>query len=66
VLAPRGRLVLADLFSPWLAPTLIGSRRGKARTRTRASAALYSAGLHELGWHRVYPFIRVVVAERPD
>jgi ubiquinone/menaquinone biosynthesis C-methylase UbiE len=66
VLVPRGCLVLADLFSPWLAPTLIGSRRSKARTSTRASAVLYSAGLHELGWHRVYPLIRVVVAERPN
>jgi ubiquinone/menaquinone biosynthesis C-methylase UbiE len=66
VLAPRGHLVLADLFSRWLAPTLIGSRRSKARTRRRAGAVLNGAGLHVLGWHGVYPLIRAVVAARPE
>jgi SAM-dependent methyltransferase len=33
VLAPGGRLVLADQFSLWLAPTLVVGRRGKARTK---------------------------------
>jgi len=32
VLAPGGHLVLTDLFSAWLWPTLLTSRRGKART----------------------------------
>ena len=32
VLAPGGWLVLTDQFSAWLRPTLIGSRRHKART----------------------------------
>ena len=32
VLAPGGHLVLADLFSPLLVPTLLAGRRGKART----------------------------------
>jgi len=44
VLAPGGRLVLVDLFSPWLIPTLIGGRRGKARTRRRAGRLLSAAG----------------------
>lgn len=65
VLDLRGHLVLADLFSLWLAPTLIGSRRSKARTRRRAGAVLNGAGLHVLGWHGVYPLIRAVVAARP-
>ena len=30
VLVPGGRLMLVDLFSLWLAPTLTGGRRGKA------------------------------------
>ncbi len=64
VLAPRGHLVLTDLFSLWLAPTLIGTRRSKARTRRRAGAMLKRAGLRELDWHGVYPLIRAVVAER--
>lgn len=55
VVAPRGHLVLADLFSLWLAPTLIGSRRSKARTRRRAGVVLNDAGLHELGWHSGLP-----------
>lgn len=46
VLAPGGHLVLADLFSPPLVPTLLAGRRGKARTRRRASQLL-SAG-HDL------------------
>lgn len=64
VLAPRGHLVLADLFSPLLAPTLIGARRRKARTRRRARGLLRGAELRELAWHRVNPLIRIVVAER--
>jgi ubiquinone/menaquinone biosynthesis C-methylase UbiE len=35
VLAPDGCLVLADLFSVLLLPTLLAGRRGKARTRRR-------------------------------
>jgi hypothetical protein len=31
-----GRLVVADLFSPWLAVSLFGSRRGKARFGSRS------------------------------
>ena len=33
VLAPGGHLVLADLFSPLLLPTLLAGRHAKARTR---------------------------------
>lgn len=62
VLAPGGHLILADLFSPLLAPTLIGTRRRKARTRQRAQALLASAQLRLLGWHRVYPLISVAAA----
>jgi ubiquinone/menaquinone biosynthesis C-methylase UbiE len=54
VLAPGGHLVLADLFSPLLWPTLLAGRRGKARTRARATRLVTAAGLRSPRWHRVY------------
>jgi ubiquinone/menaquinone biosynthesis C-methylase UbiE len=62
VLSPGGRLVLADLISGLLAPTLVGSRRGKARTRRRVETLLAGAGLEVLAWHRVQTLIAAVVA----
>jgi ubiquinone/menaquinone biosynthesis C-methylase UbiE len=57
VLAPGGHLVLADVFSPLLMPTLIAGRRRKARTPRRASQLLVSAGFHDLAWHDLYALI---------
>jgi ubiquinone/menaquinone biosynthesis C-methylase UbiE len=57
VLAPGGTLVLTDLFSALLWPTLRGDRRDKARTRGRATALLAAAGLTDIGWHRCYGLI---------
>ncbi len=57
VLAPGGHLVLADLFSPLLLPTLLAGRRGKARTRRRASQALSAAGFQGVAWHDLYALI---------
>ncbi|MGH3067271.1 MAG: class I SAM-dependent methyltransferase [Streptosporangiaceae bacterium] len=54
VLAPGGRLVLVDQFSPLYLPTLIGSRRGKARTRRRATRLLTRAGFRSPHWHGLY------------
>ncbi len=51
VMAPGGRLVLVDQFSPLYLPTLIGSRRGKARTRRRATRLLTRAGFRAPQWH---------------
>jgi len=62
VLAPGGHLVLVDLFSPWLIPTLVGARRAKARTRTRASRLLSATGFISLSWHAVYAIIKAVTA----
>lgn len=62
VLRPGGCLVLADLFSPWLIPTLIGGRRGKARTRRRASQLLAAAGFTSVVWHDLYGIIKAVTA----
>ena len=57
VLAPGGCLVLADLFSVLLLPTLVAGRRGKARTKRRATQLLQAAGLHSPHWHRLYTVI---------
>lgn len=57
VLAPGGWLVLTDMFSPLMAPTLIGGRRHKARTRRRADRLLASAGFGQVSWHSVYQVI---------
>jgi ubiquinone/menaquinone biosynthesis C-methylase UbiE len=57
VLRPGGQLVLVDQFSLLLAPTLVRSRRGKARTKRRAISLAAHAGFEELRWHHVYAVI---------
>ncbi len=57
VLVPGGRLVLVDQFSPWLSPTLLAGRRGKARTRRQAEPLLRAAGFTALSWHDLYAVI---------
>ncbi len=52
VLTPRGHLVIADLFSVLLLPTLLAGRSAKARTRRRASQLLSAAGFQDLGLAR--------------
>lgn len=64
-LAADGRLIIADLFSRWLIPTLIGSRKAKARTKARAHRLLADAELCVVGWHDVVPLISAVVAAPP-
>jgi ubiquinone/menaquinone biosynthesis C-methylase UbiE len=65
VLTPGGHLVLVDQFSAWLLPTLVGSRRGKARTKRRAGKLVSAAGFGELEWHDVYAvLIRAVTATK--
>jgi ubiquinone/menaquinone biosynthesis C-methylase UbiE len=65
VLTPGGRLVLTDLFSPLLVPTLVGGRRRKARTRRRADRLLTAAGFRDAQWHDVEAvIIRAVAAGR--
>jgi ubiquinone/menaquinone biosynthesis C-methylase UbiE len=66
VLRRGGRLVLVDQFSWWLAPTLLTSRRGKARTRRRATHLLLRAGFCSLHWHRLQAvIINAVTATKP-
>ena len=65
VLAPGGNLVLTDLISAWLAPTLIGKRRDRARTRGRVRQLLTEAGFQTVTWHRGYALIlNTAVARR--
>jgi len=66
VLRPGGELVLVDQFSRWLLPTLATSRRGKARTRSRATRLLRRAGFASPQWHRLYAvIINAVTATKP-
>jgi ubiquinone/menaquinone biosynthesis C-methylase UbiE len=63
VLTPGGHLVLSDLFSPLLVPTLVGARRDKARTRGRASRLIAAAGLRDPRWRRLAgPLVQTVTA----
>jgi ubiquinone/menaquinone biosynthesis C-methylase UbiE len=57
VLSAEGRLVLVDQFSAWLTPTLLVGRRGKARTRRRATEVLQTAGFRSPVWHDLYAVI---------
>jgi ubiquinone/menaquinone biosynthesis C-methylase UbiE len=57
VLAPGGRFVLTDLFSPLLVPTMLLGRRDRARTRRRAGRLLAAAGFRTTDWHRLYHLI---------
>jgi ubiquinone/menaquinone biosynthesis C-methylase UbiE len=66
VLRPGGQLVLVDQFSWWLLPTLATSRRGKARTKSRATNLLLRTGFCSPRWHRLYAvIINAVTATKP-
>jgi hypothetical protein len=56
-LAPGGALVLTDQFSRLLWPTMLGSRRGKARTRSRAADLITAAGPRDPQCHPCYAVI---------
>jgi SAM-dependent methyltransferase len=67
VMTPGGHLVLADQFSAWLLPTLLLGRRGKARTRRRATRLVTAAGFRAPEWHDLYAvIIRAVAATKQD
>jgi ubiquinone/menaquinone biosynthesis C-methylase UbiE len=66
VLRRGGQLVLVDQFSRMLIPTMLTSRRGKARTRSRATRLLLRAGFCSPHWHRLYAVIvHAVTATKP-
>jgi ubiquinone/menaquinone biosynthesis C-methylase UbiE len=47
MLRDDGRLVLADLFGDWLAPTTVLGRRGRTRTTRQTSRLLIAAGFRD-------------------
>lgn len=68
-LGDDGRLVLADLFGGWLAPTTVLGRRGRTRTIRQASRLLVAAGFSVLSWQRLYnlgpiPLVQAVIASK--
>jgi ubiquinone/menaquinone biosynthesis C-methylase UbiE len=66
VLRRGGQLVLVDQFSWMLLPTMLTSRRGKARTRRRATRLLLRAGFCSPHWHRLHAVvINAVTATKP-
>jgi ubiquinone/menaquinone biosynthesis C-methylase UbiE len=66
VLRRGGQLVLVDQFSRMLMPTMLTSRRGKARTRSRATRLLLRAGFASPHWHRLHAvIIHAVTATKP-
>lgn len=69
VLRGDGRLVLADLFARWLAPTTLLGHRGRARTIRQASRLLVAAGFSQLSWRGLYsvgpvPLVQAAIAAR--
>jgi ubiquinone/menaquinone biosynthesis C-methylase UbiE len=64
VMRPGAYLVLADLFSALLVPTLLLDRQGKARTKRRATRLLADVGLRSAEWHDLYPLIKAVTVMR--
>ena len=68
VLSPGGHLLLTDQFSELLWPTLISTRRQKARTRRRVSRLLLASGFEQPRWRRLYAVIisSVVVTKAFD
>jgi ubiquinone/menaquinone biosynthesis C-methylase UbiE len=66
VLRGGGQLVLVDQFSVLLMPTMLTSRRGKARTKSRARRLLLHAGFGSPRWHRLQAvIINAVTATKP-
>jgi len=53
VMVPGGQLVLTDLFSAMLLPTVLATHGGRARTRGRASHLLTEAGFTSIKWHNL-------------
>ena len=63
VMTPGGTLVLVDLFSALLLPTVVAGRRGRARTPRRATRLVTAAGFGSPRWHHLYAvIIRAVTA----
>ena len=58
--------MLVDQFSWMLLPTMLTSRRGKARTTRRATRLLLRAGFVSPHWYRLHAvIIKAVTATKP-
>ena len=67
VMQPGATLVLVDQFSNWLLPTLLFGRRGKARTKRKATRLIIDAGLDDVRWQELYTsLIKAVTATCRD
>jgi SAM-dependent methyltransferase len=64
VLDQGGLLVLTDLFSLALLPTLVAGRSDRARTPLRVTRLLAAAGFRSVAWHRLYSVIIQSVTAR--
>jgi hypothetical protein len=65
VLVPGGHLVLSDMFSVLMWPTLVGSRRDKARTKGRVNRLISAAGLRDPRWQWLArPIVATVTATK--
>jgi ubiquinone/menaquinone biosynthesis C-methylase UbiE len=64
VLRPKGHLVLADLFSIWMVPTLLLGHRGRVRTIAGASSLVRAAGLEVVGRHNLYVVVQAISARK--
>lgn len=64
VLRPQGVVVLADLIQPWLWPTTVIGRRGKARTPRQIEKLLAEIGLQAQARQRIETMIQAITATR--
>jgi ubiquinone/menaquinone biosynthesis C-methylase UbiE len=64
VLRPGAPLVLTDLCSPLLIPTLLFGRRDRARTVGRMEKLFSSNGFRPVSWHSSLPLLKSVIAEK--
>jgi ubiquinone/menaquinone biosynthesis C-methylase UbiE len=66
VTAPGGHLVLVDLFSWWMMPTLLVGHRDRVRTVPAMTRLVTRAGYRSVTWHPLYAsIVRAVTARMP-
>jgi len=66
VLKSGGHLVLADLFSVFMVPTLLFGHRGRVRTIGGLTALLRAGGFDVLARHNLYVVVQAVSARKHE